>query len=169
MAVEIIVHPGVDSAFIAWRAPFIDQCRGFALYRKVKRGPGSAASPNTTSSANAQGFAEEIVASWVGFADGPDVEPGTRKPTTEWPIQKYLWSDFMVGPGDEVAYRVTPMIGQSDALKEGKDQASPGAPQSRSALKPRGVRPASSIAASSLASGSPACCRRTILRRSLQR
>jgi hypothetical protein len=34
MAVEIIVHPGVDSAFIAWRAPFIDQCRGFALYRK---------------------------------------------------------------------------------------------------------------------------------------
>ena len=41
MAFEIIVHPGVDSAFIAWRAPFIDQCLGFALYRKVKRGPGS--------------------------------------------------------------------------------------------------------------------------------
>jgi phosphatidylserine/phosphatidylglycerophosphate/cardiolipin synthase-like enzyme len=128
MAVEIIVHPGVDSAIIAWRAPFIDQCRGFALYRKVKRGPGSTASPNTTSSANAQGFAEEIVASWVGFADGPDVEPGTRKPTTEWPIQKYLWSDFMVGPGDEVAYRVTPMIGQSDALKGANDQASPWSP-----------------------------------------
>jgi hypothetical protein len=31
MAIEIIVHPGVDSAFIAWRPPFIDQCRGFAL------------------------------------------------------------------------------------------------------------------------------------------
>jgi hypothetical protein len=28
MAFEIIVHPGVDSAFIAWRAPFIDQCLG---------------------------------------------------------------------------------------------------------------------------------------------
>jgi len=103
LAIEIIVHPGVDSAFIAWRAPFIDQCRDFALYRKVKRGPGSAASPNTTSSPDAQGFAVEVVASWVGFADGPDVEPGTRKPTTEWPIQKYLWSDFMVNPGDEVA------------------------------------------------------------------
>jgi hypothetical protein len=167
LAIEIIVHPGVDSAFIAWRAPFIDQCRDFALYRKVKRGPGSAASPNTTSSPDAQGFAVEVVASWVGFADGPDVEPGTRKPTTEWPIQKYLWSDFMVNPGDEVAYCVMPMIGQADALTEAKDQALPGAQRSRSVLKPTGVQPACSIAASSLASGSPACCRRTILRRSL--
>jgi hypothetical protein len=55
----------------------------FALYRKVKRRPSSAASPNTISSPSAQGFSEEIVASWVGFADGPDVEPGARKPTTE--------------------------------------------------------------------------------------
>ena len=100
MAIEIIVHPGVDSAFIAWRAPFIDQCRvidqcrGFALKRKIKRAPGSAVSPNTTSGPDARGFVEEIVASWVGFADGPDVDPGTRKPTTEWPIQKYLWSDL---------------------------------------------------------------------------
>jgi len=39
MAIEIIVHPGVDSAFIAWRAPFIDQCRGFALVRN-KGAPG---------------------------------------------------------------------------------------------------------------------------------
>lgn len=129
MAIEIIVHPGVDSAFIAWRAPFIDQCRGFSLYRKVKRGPGSVASPNTTSSADVEGFTEEIVASWVGFADGPDTEPGTRKPTTEWPIQKYLWSDFMVGPGDEVAYRVAPMIGQASALKEANDQSSPWSPK----------------------------------------
>jgi hypothetical protein len=34
MVMEIIVHPGVDSAFIAWRASFIDQCRGFALKQK---------------------------------------------------------------------------------------------------------------------------------------
>ena len=127
MAIEIIVHPGVDSAFIAWRAPFIDQCRvidqcrGFALKRKVKRAPGSAVSPNTTSEPDARGFVEEIVASWVGFANGPDVDPGTRKPTTEWPIQKYLWSDFMVNPGDEVAYRVVPMVGAADALKEADD------------------------------------------------
>ena len=33
-----------------------------------------------------------------------------------------------MGLGDEVAYRVTPMIGLSDALKEAKDQASPWSP-----------------------------------------
>jgi hypothetical protein len=125
MVLDIIVHPGVDSAFIAWRASFIDQCRGFALKRKVKRAPGSAVSPNTTGEPDARGFIEEIVASWVGFANGPDVAPGTRRPTTEWPIKKYLWSDFMVNPGDEVAYRVAPMIGPADALKEADDQASP--------------------------------------------
>ena len=128
MVMEIIVHPGVDSAFIAWRASFIDQCRGFALKRKVKRVPGSAVSPNTAGEPDARGFVEEIVASWVGFANGPDVAPGTRRPTTEWPIQKYLWSDFMVNPGDEVAYRVAPMIGPADALKEADDQASPWSP-----------------------------------------
>jgi phosphatidylserine/phosphatidylglycerophosphate/cardiolipin synthase-like enzyme len=124
MVVEIVVHPGMDSAFIAWRAPFIAQCRGFALKRKIKRAPGSAASPNTTGSPDAEGFVEEIVASWVGFANGPDAEPGTRKPTTEWPIQKYLWSDFMVNPSDEVAYRVIPMIGPADDLREADDEAS---------------------------------------------
>jgi hypothetical protein len=51
------IHPGVDSAFIAWRASFIDQCRGFALKRKVRRAPGSAASPNTTSGPSAHASA----------------------------------------------------------------------------------------------------------------
>jgi phosphatidylserine/phosphatidylglycerophosphate/cardiolipin synthase-like enzyme len=128
MVMEIIVHPGVDSAFVAWRASFIDQCRGFALKRKVNRVLGSAVSPNTAGEPDARGFVEEIVASWVGFANGPDVAPGTRRPTTGWPIQKYLWSDFMVNPGDEVAYRVAPMIGPADALKEADDQASPWSP-----------------------------------------
>ncbi len=128
MAIEIIVHPGVDSAFVAWRAPFIPECRGFAMYRKIKRTAGSAASPNTTRSADAEGFAEETVASWVGFADGPDAPAGTRKPTTDWPIQKYLWSDFMVNPGDEVAYRVAPMVGPADSLKEAKGQSSAWSP-----------------------------------------
>ena len=76
MAMEIIVHPGVDSAFIAWRAPFIDQCRvidqcrGFALKRKIKRTPGSAVSPNTTSGPDARGFVEEIVVPSCGTQGG---------------------------------------------------------------------------------------------------
>jgi hypothetical protein len=127
MVMEIIVHPGVDSAFIAWRASFIDQCRGFALKRKVKRVPGSAVSPNTAGEPDARGFVEEIVASWVGFANGPDVAPGTRRPTTEWPIQKYLWSDFMVNPGDEVAATspITKIFGTPGTERSGSTLMAP--------------------------------------------
>lgn len=124
MNINLIVHPGVDSALIAWRSDFIDQCRGFALRRKIKRAAGSPQSPNTVSDVDAEGFHEEIVASWVGFADGPAVEEGTRKPTTEWPIQKYLWSDFAVNPGDVVAYKVSAMIGPETALQESADHVS---------------------------------------------
>jgi phosphatidylserine/phosphatidylglycerophosphate/cardiolipin synthase-like enzyme len=124
MNISLIVHPGVDSALIAWRSDFIDQCRGFALRRKIKRAAGSPQSPNTVSDVDADGFHEEIVASWVGFADGPAVEEGTRKPTTEWPIQKYLWSDFAVNPGDVVAYRVSAMTGPETALQESTDHVS---------------------------------------------
>ncbi|MFK0165015.1 phospholipase D-like domain-containing protein [Rhizobium sp. NPDC090279] len=124
MNISLIVHPGVDSALIAWRSDFIDQCRGFALRRKIKRAAGSPQSPNTVSDVDAEGYHEEIVASWVGFADGPAVEEGTRKPTTEWPIQKYLWSDFAVNPGDVVAYRVSAMVGPETALQESADHVS---------------------------------------------
>ncbi|WP_342641619.1 phospholipase D-like domain-containing protein [Rhodoligotrophos ferricapiens] len=82
------------------------------------------ASPNAIHHGDAQGFSEEIVASWVGFADGPSVKEGTRRPTTRWPIQKYLWSDFAVNPGDRVAYRVAPMIGPEAAMSEADDLAS---------------------------------------------
>jgi phosphatidylserine/phosphatidylglycerophosphate/cardiolipin synthase-like enzyme len=124
MGISVKVRAGSDDAFIAWTTDFIADCRGFALKRRIKRGPNSVPSPNTTSSPDAQGFVEETVASWVGFANGPDVAPGTREPTTKWPIQKYLWSDFAVHPGDVVSYQVSPMIGPADALREGTDLAS---------------------------------------------
>src|SRR5207249_711103 len=117
---------------------------------------------------DAQGFVEEIVASWVGFANGPEVDPGTRKPTTEWPIQKYLWSDFMVSPGDEVSYRVTPMIGPADA-KGQMSRLPPGVLRSTSALRPAGMQPVSSIAVSSRANGSHVFYPRIILQRSSAR
>ena len=41
MAISIIVHPGSDDAFTAWSSAFIAGCRGFALYRRIRRGPDS--------------------------------------------------------------------------------------------------------------------------------
>jgi len=121
-AAQLVVRPGVDSAFLAWRAPFIPGCRGFALTRRVKRAAGSAPSPETTGQQD--GFAVETVSSWVGFANEADATSGTRTPTTTWPIQKYVWSDFMVNPGDQVAYRVAPMVGSAGALREDTAHAS---------------------------------------------
>src|SRR5215510_15057117 len=124
MAIELVVRPSMDSAFLAWRTQKpIAGCRGFALARKVKRAAGSAPSPTATPGPD--GFSIETVSSWVGFEDGPEVPAGTRKPTTEWPIQKYLWSDFIVNPGDQVAYRVTPMVGAAGNLHADEANASP--------------------------------------------
>jgi phosphatidylserine/phosphatidylglycerophosphate/cardiolipin synthase-like enzyme len=124
MPTELVVRPGVDSAFLAWRADFIPDCRGFALCRRVKRAPGSARSPETITKQDGFGFSVEWVSSWVGFASDGGADPGTRKPTTQWPIQKYVWSDFMVNPGDQVAYQVIPMVGSQSALKEDDANAS---------------------------------------------
>lgn len=125
MTASLVAHAGVDDASMAWSASFVAGCRGFALRRRIRRAEGSPVSPNAVGAADAQGFVEEIVASWVGFADGPDFPPGTRKPTTEWPIQKYLWTDYMVAAGDTVRYRVAPVIRDAAGqLAEQEDQAS---------------------------------------------
>ena len=110
MPIVVKTYAGVDDAFIVWSAPFIDDLRGFALHRKVRRVVGSPPSPEALNSPAMDGTVEEMVSTWVGFANGPDFPPGTRKPSSEWPIQKYLWTDYAVTEGDEVAYRVVPVF-----------------------------------------------------------
>src|SRR5262245_65796496 len=105
MAIELVVRPGVDSAFLAWRAPFIAGCRGFALFRRVKRAPGSVPSPSAKP--DKDGFLLETVASWVGFASQPAPKARTRKPTPTWPSQKYVRADFAAHPGHHVSHSVT--------------------------------------------------------------
>ena len=118
MPISLVVRPGVDSAFLAWRAPFIKDCRGFALTRRVMRAAGSAPSPETVKKDDAASPSNWCRAGSASPMD-PQVAAGARKPTTEWPIQKYLWSDFMVGPGDKVAYRVSPMVGEAGFAEGG--------------------------------------------------
>ena len=86
-----ICHNG-DDVFVAWKPDgFIDECRGFALFRR-------------------RNGVEEVVSSWVGFEDD-DAKPGERRASTNWPIQKYQWTDYMAAPGDRLQYRVVPMVG----------------------------------------------------------
>jgi phosphatidylserine/phosphatidylglycerophosphate/cardiolipin synthase-like enzyme len=86
-----IYHNG-DDVFIAWKPDgIIPDCRGFALMRR-------------------RNGIEEVVSTWVGFQDD-DHKVGERRSSTNWPIQKYQWTDYIVNPGDRLQYRVVPMVG----------------------------------------------------------
>ncbi|HXT71633.1 MAG TPA: phospholipase D-like domain-containing protein [Vicinamibacterales bacterium] len=86
-----VCHNG-DDVFIGWKpAGFIADCRGFALLRR-------------------RNGVEEVVSTWVGFEDD-DAKDGERRASTDWPIQKYQWTDYMAHPGDHLQYRVVPMVG----------------------------------------------------------
>jgi phosphatidylserine/phosphatidylglycerophosphate/cardiolipin synthase-like enzyme len=86
-----VYHNG-DDVFIAWKPTgIVEHCRGFALLRR-------------------RNGVEEVVSTWVGFAD-EDHEEGERRASINWPIQKYQWTDYMANPGDTLQYRVIPMIG----------------------------------------------------------
>lgn len=100
-----VCHNG-DDVFIAWKPKgFIDECRGFALLRR-------------------RNGVEETVSTWVGF-EKQDHKAGERRASTNWPIQKYQWTDYMANPGDTVQYRVVPMVGpDKDNLRVAPDKAS---------------------------------------------
>jgi hypothetical protein len=89
---KVNVYHNGDDVFIAWKPEgFIPDSRGFALLRK-------------------RNGVEEVVSTWVGFEDDEHDE-GERRASTNWPIQKYQWTDYMANPGDTLQYRVLPMIG----------------------------------------------------------
>jgi hypothetical protein len=46
----------------------------------------------------------------LGFEDD-EFADGERRASTNWPIQKYQWTDYMANPGDTLQYRVLPMVG----------------------------------------------------------
>ena len=100
-----VYHNG-DDVFIAWKPKgFIPDCRGFALLRR-------------------RNGLEEVVSTWVGFEDDK-YKDGERRASTNWPIQKYQWTDYMTNPGDKLQYRVLPMVGTDKAnLRPDPDAAS---------------------------------------------
>ena len=105
-----VFHNG-DDVFIGWKPDgFIDDCRGFALLRR-------------------RNGIEEPVSTWVGFEDD-EAEDGERRASTNWPIQKYQWTDYMANPGDTLQYRVLPMIGPDKSnLQPSQDDASEWTPK----------------------------------------
>src|SRR6266566_3935865 len=107
--IEIKAFANVDHAHVVWRpSPFqaIDNCLGFALYRKPKGGEA------------------QIVETFVGPETERKVPAGTHQPSTIWPIQKYMWSDYLAKSGTTVQYQVVTMCGSSfDDLEAGESSA----------------------------------------------
>ncbi|GAC1395237.1 MAG: hypothetical protein NVSMB68_12300 [Thermoanaerobaculia bacterium] len=103
---KVKVYHNGDDVVIAWKPDgFIAECRGFALMRR-------------------RNGVEEVVSTWVGF-EGQKHKEGERRASTNWPVQKYQWTDYMANPGDKLQYRVVPMVGpDKDKLRTDNDRAS---------------------------------------------
>jgi phosphatidylserine/phosphatidylglycerophosphate/cardiolipin synthase-like enzyme len=100
----IAVYANCDMATIAWMTDNpIPGCRGFAIERDVDGPKGDAP----------KGFID----TWVGFKGGQH-KPGESQSSTVWPVQRYLWSDYVVTFGQKVRYRVIPMVGPAANLQE---------------------------------------------------
>jgi phosphatidylserine/phosphatidylglycerophosphate/cardiolipin synthase-like enzyme len=96
----IRAYANCDDAHVVWRYDKpLPGCRGFALYREPHGKP------------------EEPVQTFVPFAGQPH-DPGEHRPSTEWPIQRYSWTDVLARNGDVIQYRVVPMIGAAGDLTE---------------------------------------------------
>jgi phosphatidylserine/phosphatidylglycerophosphate/cardiolipin synthase-like enzyme len=73
----------------------------------------------------ATGGDPEFLSTELPFEGQPRPAPGTHKPSSVWPIQRFLWTDHLA-PGDvEVRYRVTPVVGDPDTPELATSGASP--------------------------------------------
>lgn len=103
MATKLKVYANEDDALLFWSIPGpIDGCRGFAIARRKTDRQGKTTEdflPNRT------GFENEKVAAKPEAGQGAVV-----KPSTEWPFQRFSWTDHDANIGDTVSYRVIPVI-----------------------------------------------------------
>lgn len=97
-----------DATIVIIPGPVIKNCWGFSIYRKRKGETDLEAEPIPTS---------------VGFQGDAHVD-GEMRPSTEWPVQKFIWMDYFVRQGDQVAYKVVPMVFQSGVLIKDLEHAS---------------------------------------------
>jgi PLD-like domain len=94
---KIAAYTNCDDAAVFWRVEqAIPGCVGFALERQTRQGPDA---PPLRS----------FVENRTGFASHPG-KPGEHRPSTEWPFQRFSWTDHVVDLGDRVSYRVIPII-----------------------------------------------------------
>ncbi len=111
MPTKLKVYANEDDALLFWSIPKpIDLCRGFAVARKKKD---SAGKLTETFLPNRMGFENEEVKAELKAG-----QKEVTKPSTEWPFQRFSWTDRDVNTGDTVSYRVIPVIRKDDGQLE---------------------------------------------------
>jgi hypothetical protein len=73
----------------------IPDCRGFTIHRALKEKAGAAVTVSYL-----HGF--------VGFSDGDKLDFNAP---WKFPLQRFMWWDYLVAPGNEVQYSVIPVCG----------------------------------------------------------
>ena len=98
MTIELKVYDNGDHTCLVWLPSdekAIPDCRGFTIHRTLK--------PNGGGQAR-----DSYLHGFVGFSDADKLDP-----TAPWkfPLQRYMWWDYLVDPGDVVQYSVVPVVG----------------------------------------------------------
>src|SRR5215217_3872332 len=102
MSTKLKVYANEDDALLFWSIPApIERCRGFAIQRRR-----TDAKKRKT---------EEFLPNRTGFENEPAPAPhegqkALTKPSTEWPFQRFSWTDHDADTGDVVSYRVIPVL-----------------------------------------------------------
>ena len=122
MPTKLKVYVNEDDALLFWsiRKP-IPECRGFAIQRRIKR-------------KGKKKTEEDFLLNRTGFEHEDDPKTNGKtpdvKPSTEWPFQRFSWTDHDAQTGDVVSYRVIPMIRNSSGdLEQKESEASAWSPE----------------------------------------
>jgi phosphatidylserine/phosphatidylglycerophosphate/cardiolipin synthase-like enzyme len=94
MSIELKVYDNGDHTCLVWLPEDgkpIPTCRGFSI-RRLHNGK------------------EDYLHGFVGFTDTDKFDPAAP---WKFPLQRFLWWDYFVKPGDSVQYSVVPVLGQN--------------------------------------------------------
>src|SRR5262245_9131623 len=130
MPTTVHCYSNEDDVLLFWSVTtVIPGCRGFAIARR-KTDP---------SGKKSEGF----LLNRTGFASDAPPTPGAAihaQPSTQWPFQRFSWTDHDANTGDTVSYQIVPIIRDaSGALVQLTEQASDWSPE-RTLGPPAGSR-----------------------------
>ncbi len=94
MSTKLKVYTNEDDALLFWSIPQpISECRGFAINRRIKRKGKNKTEEDFLH--NRTGFANEQINAQP--VEGQEV---IEKPSTEWPFQRFSWTDHDANTGN---------------------------------------------------------------------